>query len=104
MSRLKSGDTVIVNAGAQKGETARLLRVDRKTDMALVEGVNLKWKHVRRSQESPQGGRTRREYPVDISNLSYLDPETGKGVRLGVIVEDGKRIRVMRPSGKKVDG
>ena len=83
MSLLKSGDNVIVNAGAQKGTTGRILSIDRKSNQAIVEGVNLKWKHLRRSQENPQGGRARSEYPVDLSNLSYLDPESGKGVRLG---------------------
>lgn len=104
MTRLKSGDTVIINAGAQKGTTGRLLSVDRSSQTGVIEGVNLKWKHIRRSQESPQGGRSQREYPVDLSNVSYLDPETGKGVRLGMATEDGKKVRVMRPSGKTIDG
>ncbi len=103
MTRLRKGDQVIVIAGAQKGTTGRLLNVDRKKGEALVEGVNLKWKHVKRSQQNPQGGRSQREYPVDVSNLAYYDAESGKGVRLGAVVEDGKKFRVMRPSGKRVD-
>ena len=103
MTRLKKGDQVVVIAGADKGRTGRLLEVDRKKGRAIVEGVNMKYKHVRRSQEMPQGGRTHREYPVDLSNIAYFDAESGQGVRLGVQEKDGQKVRVMRPSGKPVE-
>ncbi|MFT7464691.1 MAG: large subunit ribosomal protein L24 [Pseudohongiellaceae bacterium] len=104
MAEILMGDTVIVNAGAQRGETGRVIKLDRKHGKAVVEGINMKWKHMRRSQEQPQGGRSQREYPVDLSNLSFYDAETGNGVRLGSAVVDGKKVRVMRPSGKTIDG
>lgn len=104
MSLLKSGDTVVVLAGAQRGTTGRVLSISRKSGKAIVEGVNLKWKHVRKSQEQPQGGRTRREHPVDLSNLAWWDADAGKGRRLGVIIENGRKRRVMRPGGKPIDG
>lgn len=103
MTRVRKGDQVIVVAGADKGRTGRVLNVDRKKHRVLVEGVNMKWKHVRPSQENPQGGRIQREYPLNASNVAFLDPETGKGVRLGISVEGGKKVRVARPSGKSVD-
>lgn len=102
MTRLRKGDTVIMIAGADRGTTGRLLNVDRRKRRVLVEGVNMKWKHVQKSQDNPQGGRTRREYPVDISNVSYYDAETGKGVRLGATGSGRAKTRVMRPSGKPV--
>ena len=104
MTRLKKGDPVIVIAGASRGKTGRIIEMDRKKSQALVEGVNMKFKHVRRSQEMPQGGRTQREYPVDVSNLAYHDAETGRGVRLGSSVVNGSKVRVMRPSGKQIEG
>ena len=103
MTRLRQGDQVIVIAGADKGSTGRLLKIDRDAGKALVEGVNMKWKHLRKSQEHPQGARVEREYPIELSNIAYLDPETGKATRLGAAVVDGKKVRVMRPSGKPVD-
>jgi large subunit ribosomal protein L24 len=93
MTRLKKGDTVVVLAGADRGKSGK----------ATVEGVNLKWKHMRRSQENPQGGRSRREYPLQTSNLAFWDAASSKGVRLGVEVQDGKKVRVMRPSGKAIE-
>jgi len=103
MGRLKQKDMVIVITGSDRGKTGRLLRIDRKSGKAVVEGVNMKWKHVRKSQDHPQGGRIQREYPLNISNIAFLDAATGKGVRLGARVADGKTVRVMRPSGKPVE-
>ena len=66
MTRLKKGDQVVVVAGADRGRTGRLLDIDRKKGMALVEGVNMKFKHMRRSQEMPQGGRIEREFATQV--------------------------------------
>ena len=103
MTLLRKGDQVFVRAGADKGQTGRILQVNRKKNQVVVEGVNMKFKHVRRTQENPQGGRIQREYPVHISNVSFLDTASGKGVRLGTTMDGGKKVRVMRPSGKKVE-
>ena len=100
MSLLRSGDTVVVRAGVDRGKTGRILSLDRKHGAAIVEGVNMKWKHVRKSQEQPQGGRTHREYPIALAKLAYFDAEAGKGVRLGLTRTGGKRQRVARPTGK----
>ena len=104
MTRLKKGDQVVVIAGADRGTTGRILDIDRGKDRAVVEGGNLKYKHVRPSQENPNGGRVRREYAVNLSNLAYWDADAGKGVRLGILVEDGVKHRVTRPGGRKIDG
>jgi large subunit ribosomal protein L24 len=103
MTRLREGDTVVVLAGADRGKTGRLLSVDRRKDRVVVEGVNMKWKHVRKSQENPQGGRVQREYPLHVSNVAFWDGEAGKGVRLGARREAGRRVRLSRPSGRAVD-
>ncbi len=103
MTRLKEGDQVIVLSGADSGKTGRLISINRSGGMAVVQGINMKWKHLRKSQENPQGARVEREYPIDLSNLAYLDAATGKGVRLGAKIEGGKKVRVMRPSGKTVE-
>ncbi len=103
MTRLKKGDTVIVITGADRGKTGRILRMDGKTGRVVVEGVNMHWKHVRKSQVNPQGGRNQRETPIDASNVAFHDAAAGKGVRLGVRVENGRKVRVQRPSGKPVE-
>lgn len=104
MTRLKKGDRVVVIAGSDRGKTGRLLAVDPRKSQVLVEGVNMKWKHVRKSQQNPQGGRTQREYPVHVSNVAFWDEQAGKGARLGARLEGGHKRRVLRSSGKSIDG
>jgi len=103
MTRLKRGDMVIVITGADRGKTGRILRLDGKTGRVVVEGVNMRWKHVRKSQDNPQGGRNQREAPIDASNVAWHDAASGKGVRLGAKLEGGRKLRVQRPSGKPVE-
>jgi large subunit ribosomal protein L24 len=103
MTRLRRGDTVVVIAGADRGKTGRLLQIDRRRGRVVVEGVNMKWKHVRRSQDNPQGGRVQREYPIHISNVAWWDAEAGKGVRLGAALQGDRKVRVTRPAGRTID-
>ena len=61
---IKSNDTVKVIAGEDRGTTGKVLRVDRKAGKLVVEGVNRVYKHVKRSQKNPQGGRLSKEMPI----------------------------------------
>ena len=76
---IKSGDTVIVTSGADKGKTGKVLRILTDKDRVVVEGVNRVWKHVRPNQRNPQGGRIQKDAPIHLSNVMPLDPTTGKG-------------------------
>lgn len=67
------GDTVYVLAGDDKGKSGKVLKIDRKKDKVIVEGVNLQKKSVRRSQLNPQGGFEQIEAPVHISNVMHAD-------------------------------
>jgi large subunit ribosomal protein L24 len=91
---IKSGDTVMVIAGADKGKTGKVLRVITDKDRVVVEGINRLWKHVKPSQRNPQGGRIQKDTPIHISNVQPLDPTTGKGTRVRFQDIDGKKHRV----------
>jgi large subunit ribosomal protein L24 len=98
---IKEGDSVVVIAGNDRSDTVRtVVQVDRERGKALVEGVNLVWKHVRRSQKYPQGGRLSKEMPVDISNLKYYCSSCSKGVRIGArYLDDGSKERFCKKCG-----
>ena len=72
-SRIKKGDTVKVLAGDDRGKSGRILEVIPETGCALVEGLNFVKKHVRRSQDNPQGGVFEKEAPIHLSNLKKTD-------------------------------
>ncbi|RTZ88906.1 MAG: 50S ribosomal protein L24 [Planctomycetota bacterium] len=103
MSRLKSDDLVEVVSGAQKGKRGKVLRVDLRKGRITVQGVNMVYKHLRKSQKHPQGGRIQLEAAIHISNVMLVDPKSGKPTRVRAMVDgDGKKTRVSVRSGNSV--
>ena len=97
---IRIDDIVEVIRGDDRGKRGKVLSVDAKAGKVVVEGVNLVYKHVRRSQRNPQGGRLRREMPVDVSNLALIDPQTDEPTRVGVrYLDDGSKERYSKKSG-----
>ncbi|MCF0203917.1 MAG: 50S ribosomal protein L24 [Muribaculaceae bacterium] len=100
---IKKGDTVIVNAGDDKGKTGRVLRVLVDKNRAVVEGVNMMKKATKPNPKHPQGGVIEKEAPIHISNLNLVDPKSGKATRIGIkVAEDGKKVRVSKKSGEEI--
>jgi len=93
-------DEVEVIAGADKGHRGKVLKIDRKKNKLVVEGAGRVWKHVRRSQKNPQGGRLNKEMPISASNVMLVDPSTGKPTRIGMrFLDDGSKERYAKKSG-----
>ena len=100
---IRTGDTVEVIAGNDRGQKSRVIKVDRATGKAIVEGVNRVKKHIRRSQKHPQGGVLSKEMPVQLSNLQFVCDSCGKPVRLGArFLKDGSKERFCRKCGTGV--
>ena len=96
---VKTGDTVVVITGDDKGKTGQVIRVDTAKNKVVVQGVNRVWKHLRPSRQHPQGGRIQKEMPLNISNVLPLDPKTNKPTRVGFRVEqNGSKDRVAKKS------
>ena len=105
MSKLhiKKNDTVAVLAGEDKGKTGKVLKVLVEKNRALVEGVNMVSKSTKPSAKNPQGGIVKQEAPIHISNLSLIDPKSGKATRVGIkVTEDGKKVRIAKKSGEEI--
>ena len=99
---IKKGDMVQVLAGDDKGKTGRVLSVDRTKQRAIVEGVNIVTKATKPSAKHPQGGLVKMEAPIHISNISLIDPKSGKPTRIAIKREDGKAIRIAKKSGQEI--
>ncbi len=108
-ARIKSGDEVIVIGGKDRGKKGKVLRVDPRNDRVYVEGLNIIKRHQRPQQvagaQRPEqvGGVIEKEGPIHISNVMLVDPKDGKPTRVGIEIEDGKRFRVARRSGTRLD-
>ncbi len=107
-AKLRSGDTVVVIAGRDKGKSGEIQRILRKEERAVVAGVNMIVRHQRDTAERP-GGRIRREAPIHISNLALADPKDSRPTRVGFRLEgeegeDPVRVRFAKRSGEKLGG
>jgi len=97
---IKTNDTVVVITGDDKGQRGKVLAIDRREGRLVVEGVNRVYKHVRRSQKNPQGGRLSKEMPVQVSNVLLLCNRCGKGVRTGArLAKNGTKERYCKTCG-----
>ncbi|MCH8554837.1 MAG: 50S ribosomal protein L24 [Schleiferiaceae bacterium] len=100
---IKTGDTVKVIAGADKGKEGKVIRVVTKSNRAVVEGVGIVTKHVKPSATKPQGGLEKVEAAVHISNLMLVDPKTGEPTRVGrKLDENNKLVRYAKKSGEVI--
>ena len=98
---IKKDDLVEVIAGDDKDVRAKVLRINREAGKVVVEGVNRVYKHVRRSQRNPQGGRLSKEMPVQMSNVLLVCPKCNRGVRTGSrFLKDGSKERFCRKCGE----
>lgn len=111
MANIKKGDTVVVIAGKDKGQTGRVLEVLKDRDRVIVEGIGRVTKHVKPGQTARgtrTGGIEVVEAAIHISNVQFFDAEAKRGKRLGSRLEeverDGRtrvtRVRVARGHGE----
>ena len=102
---IKTGDTVKVIAGDDKGKTGKVLSVDKQKSRAIVEGLNMITKHVKPTAAKPQGGIDKKEASMHISNLMLVDPKTGETTRTGRKAgENGKLVRYSKKTGEVING
>lgn len=102
MQRIRKGDQVVVISGRDKGTKGTVLsRVDDRH--VIVEGVNVVKKAVRPNPAlGIEGGIQNKTLPIDQSKIMLVNPETGKGDRVGFKVVDGKKVRVFKSNGAEV--
>lgn len=100
--KIKKGDQVIVLAGGDKGKKGEVVKVIPEKNRAVVQSLNMIKKHTKPSANSPQGGIVEMEAPIHISNLAIVDPESGDATKVGYRIEDDKKVRFAKKSGKTV--
>jgi len=97
---IRIDDIVEVIAGDDKGKRGKVLRVNRENNKVTVQGINLVYRHMKPSKNSPQGGRLSKEMPVSASNVLLIDPATNKATRISTKYNpDGSKILVARKTG-----
>lgn len=103
IARIKKDDTVIVVAGDDAGQTGKVLRVMPRKNKAIVQGVNIVRKSVRRTDATPNGGFVEIEAPIHISNLMPYDADAKKGVRISRERDGERMVRKSKATGKVLE-
>ena len=102
--RVRSGDTVMVLAGKERGKRGKVLRVLPDKDRVLVEKVNMIKKHQRPTQKLRQGGIIEREGSIHLSNVLLVCGRCDRPVRTGIkLLADGRKQRVCKRCGESID-
>lgn len=106
--KIRKNDTVMVISGNDRGKTGKVLKVFPKESKIIIEGINMRKRHTKPSQKSPQGGILEKEAPINNSNVMILDPKSNEPTRIGakIILDDktGKKkiVRVSKISGEMI--
>lgn len=101
---VKSGDTVIVISGKDKGKTGKILKIFPKENKVIVEGINMLTKHKKAQGPKDQGGIIHQEGAIDASKVMYYCDKDKTGVRIGhKFLEDGTKVRICRKCGEILD-
>ena len=94
--KIKKGDNVLITAGKDKGRTGKIIKAMPKSLKVLVEGINLKKKHVRPKREGEKGQVVEIPAAMDVSNLKMICPKCGKATRVGYKIEGEVKSRICK--------
>lgn len=101
--KIRKGDLVQVIAGNSKGVQGKVLEVIAKTNRVIVEGASIVSKHTKPNATNPNGGIVKKEAPIHISNVAYVDPKSGKPTRIGRQKNaENKLVRIAKKSGEEI--
>ena len=96
---IKTGDTVMVIAGTSKGKSGKIIRMIPKQHRAVVEGLNMVTKHQKPSANSPQGGISKMEAPIHVSNLMLVEGSSNPTRTGRKLNEKGEMVRFSKKTG-----
>ena len=100
--KLKKGDNVLITAGKDKGRTAKIIKSLPKELKVLVEGINLKKKHVRPKREGEKGQVVEIPAPMDVSNVKMICPKCGKATRVGYTIDKDIKKRICKKCKQEI--
>ncbi len=99
---IKKGDNVIIRIGKDKGKKGKVLMVFPKADKVLVEGLNMKKRHMRARKNGEKGQMIDTAHPISRSSVALIDPKSGTATRIGSKEINGKKVRIAKKSGQEI--
>jgi large subunit ribosomal protein L24 len=102
-AKIRTGDTVVVLRGKDRGKSGRVRQVMPTENRLYVEGLNIVKRHQKARGPGQPGGIIEKESPLHVSKVALVDPQTGKPTRVGFRVEaDGRKVRFAKKSGQVI--
>ncbi len=99
---IKKGDNVIIRGGKDRGKTGKVLAVFPKENQVLVEGLNMKKRHVKARKSGEKGQIIDMAHPINRAVVALVDPKSGKATRIGAKIVGDKKVRIAKKSGQEV--
>lgn len=100
--KIRINDIIIVNSGVEKGKKGKVLTILRADNKLVAQGINIRTKHVKAKKQGQESGILKMESPIYIDKVNYFCEKCSKGVRLGTIIKDGKKIRVCKKCNTEI--
>ena len=100
--KIKTGDTVMVITGKDKGKSGKVLKAMPKENKVYVEGINMQTKHAKATRQTPAEIK-HIEGPIDASNAMLYDAKPKEVVKVAYQIKDGKKVRVSKKTGSVID-
>ncbi len=102
MQRIKTGDKVVVVAGASKGQTGEVIAINTQKGKVKVQGIAVVKRHLKPNAQRTRGSIEEREAYIDASNVMLVDPSSDKPTRVGFREDDGVKVRYAKRSGSVI--
>ena len=100
--KIKKGDQVLIISGKDKGRKGKVIEVSPKKDRIVVDGINLRKKHVKPKRQGEKGQIVTVAFSLNISDVKIICPKCGKPTRIGYKVEGKKKYRVCKKCGGEI--
>lgn len=100
--KIKKGDNIEIIVGKDKGKRGKVTHTLPRSAKVVVEGLNIRKKHMRSRKEGEQGQRVEIATPIDVSNVMLVCPHTDKLTRVGYKVEGGEKVRISKRAQKEI--
>lgn len=99
--KIKKGDQVLINSGKDRGRKGKVLEVFPKRNLLVVEGMNIRKKHIRPKKSGEKGQIVQLPAPIHISNIKLICKNCGKPTRAGYKIIEGRKYRICKKCGKE---
>ena len=100
--RIRKGDQVLIISGKDRARKGKVIQALPKEERVIVEGINLRKKHVKAKRSGEKGQIVQLPAPLRVCNIKLICPKCGKATRVGYKIEGEKKYRICKKCGGEI--